>query len=189
MTMQHDPELRMIKLAFLEAIERGDTPAAWIGRYPQHALALTDLALAASSTEDEPSAALVSRAADFTRTALAAHLAPQPVSLGERVKALGLTMRAVAAQVRLSSDVLVKLDRRVVPVETVPVRLLDQLGQVLGCTADALRLGLGGAMPQTTGAMYHAKAPPTVGQQSFADAVRTSVTLAKADREYWLEQA
>ena len=187
-----DGELRGVKLAFLDALEQGEAPADWLRRYPQHAATLTDLALAATIPAADPPASAVARAAACARAALAAHTVPGVVdepALGERVKALGLNMRDVAARVRLTSEILFKLDRRIIPVDTVPARLLNELGAVLGCTADALRAGLVGGGPQTAGAMYHAKQAPTVGQQAFADAVRASLNLSAEDRAYWLDQA
>ena len=187
-----DGELRGVKLAFLDALEQGEAPADWLRRYPQYAATLTDLALAATIPAADPPASAVARAAACARAALAAHTAPGVVAepaLGERVKALGLNMRDVAARVRLTSEILFKLDRRIIPVDTVPARLLNELGAVLGCTADALRAGLGGAGPQTAGAMYHAKQAPAVGQQAFADAVRASLNLSAEDRAYWLDEA
>ena len=195
MSMQNDPaqdgDVRLLKLAFLDALEGGEAPAAWLRRYPQHAATLIDLALAVRSTADDPPAAAVDRAARFARTALQAQAAPALVAeptLGERVKTLGLNMREVAARVRLTSEILFKIDRRIIPVETVPARLLGDLGTILGCTADALRAGLGGTGPQTAGAMYHAKQAPTVGQQDFAAAVHASLNLSAADRAYWLDE-
>jgi hypothetical protein len=195
-----DGELRGVKLAFLDALEQGEAPADWLRRYPQHAATLTDLALAATTPATDLPASAVARAAALARAALHAQATVSPQSairnpqsaepaLGERVKALGLNMRDVAARVRLTSEILFKLDRRIIPVDTVPARLLNELGAVLGCTADALRAGLGGAGPQTAGAMYHAKQAPAVGQQAFADAVRASLNLSAEDRAYWLDQA
>jgi hypothetical protein len=180
-----------LKLAFLDALEQGEAPADWLRRYPQHAATLTDLALAATTPADDPPAAAVARAAQFARAALHMQAAPVAVAeptLGERVKGLGLNMREVAARVRLTSEILFKLDRRIIPVDTVPARLLNELGAVLGCTADALRAGLGGVGPHTAGAMYHAHQPPTVGQQSFADAVRACLNLSAEDQAYWLDE-
>lgn len=195
MSMHNDPapdiDLRGLKLAFLDALEQGANPADWLRRYPQHATALTDLALAATTPDADPPASMVARATRIARAAWQAQPGPgtgiEP-SLGERVKALGLNMRDVAARVRLTSEILFKLDRRIIPVETVPARLLNELGAVLDCTADALRAGLGGRGPQTAGAMYHAHQPPEVGRQSFADAVRASLNLSADDQAYWLQQ-
>jgi hypothetical protein len=193
MTTPNNPtdtnDLRAVQIAFLEALEQGEPPAAWLRRYPQYAQTLTDLALTVAAPATDPTPADIAHAEGILRSALQARTLAQPAPrLAERVKARGLSMREVAARVRLTSDILFKIDRRVIPVDTVPARLLDQLGQVLGCTADALRAGLAGSAPPTAGAMYHAKQAPTVGQQPFADAVRTSVALPAADRAYWLDE-
>jgi hypothetical protein len=182
-----ETDLRGIKLAFLEALEQGEAPASWIRQYPQYARALTDLALAATAPADPPEAT-ITRAATFLRATLPTTPLAQAVTFGERVKQAGLSMRDVATRVRLNTEILFKLDRRIIPVETVPTRLLDQLATMLGCSPEALRAGLAGNGPQTAGAMYHAKQPPAVGQQPFAEAVRASLTIAPADRAYWLDE-
>src|SRR5438045_1161121 len=109
-----ETDLRAIKLAFLDAIEQGEAPAPWLRRYPQHARILTDLALATIPAA-EPTEAEVVQATAILRQTLTQHLArnTQPVHLGERVKALGLKMGEVAARVRLTGDILFKLDLRI----------------------------------------------------------------------------
>jgi hypothetical protein len=184
-----DTDLRAIQVAFLAALEQGEAPAVWLRRYPQHARALTDLALTATVPVPEPTEAEVDHTAGILRNALTQYAlrSTSPVRLRERVKALGLKMADVAAQVRLTSDILFKIDRRTIPVETVPARLLDQLAGLLDCSAAALRAGLAGGAAQPA-PMYHSKEAPTPGRQSFADAVRTSVSLGETDRAYWLDE-
>src|SRR5690349_3753136 len=100
MSMHNDPapdiDLRGLKLAFLDALEQGVNPADWLRRYPQHATALTDLALAATTPGGDPPASIVARAAQIARAAWQAQSGPvagaEP-TLGDRVKALGLNMR------------------------------------------------------------------------------------------------
>ena len=59
MTPSHGPEtpsttLRELKLAFISARERGEPLDSWIGRYPQHARMLIDLAAALATTPEQP---------------------------------------------------------------------------------------------------------------------------------------
>lgn len=185
-------DLRTLKLAFLEALEQGESPAPWFAAYPEHAAILADLAVAAALPDKPPPAAEVAATEAIMRRTLRAHLdqtdRAEP-GLAARVARQRLTWPAIAAQVRLPTEILIKIDRRVIPVDTVPARLLHQLAALLDCTAEALRAGLTGAGPQTAGAMYHATRPPTVRQQAFAAAVQASLNISAADRAYWLSDA
>ena len=183
-----EASLREVQVAFLAALEQGEPPTVWLHRYPQHAAQLIDLAQArASEARSRPSPAAVAAIAVLARRTHAA-VAPGPVlSLNERAKGAGLTLRTLAARVGLSSDILVKIDRRVVRPETVPGSLLRELAAALGCSAAALRAGLAGGGPVTAGALYHARQAPQVGQQTFAEAVAASVTLAPEARARWLQ--
>jgi hypothetical protein len=194
MNQQHrDPQaadtLRHVQFAFLDALDRGERPDTWLQRYPQYAAALVDLAQARDleAALPPPSAAAVAAVAAIARRTLGATTGPA-LSLSERARQAGLSIRDLAARVGLTSDILFKIDRRVVRPETVPGALVRDLAAALDCTATALRAGLTGG-PVTVGALYHAKQAPQVGQQTFAEAVAASVALPPADRQRWLEAA
>jgi hypothetical protein len=85
--MMHENELprdrreRELKLAFIRAYQCGEPPAAWIGRYPQAARALTDLALALETARrvPAPTPGELGRAAGWLRRALwLARASPRP---------------------------------------------------------------------------------------------------------------
>ena len=185
-------DLRTLKLAFLEALEQGESPAPWFAAYPEHAAILADLAVATALPDQPPPAAEVAAAEAIMRQTLRAHLdhtdRTEP-GIAARLARQRLTWPAIAAQVRLPPEILIKIDRRVIPVDTVPACLLHQLADLLDCTVAALCAGLVGAGPQTAGTMYHATRPPTVRQQGFAAAVQASVNISAADRAYWLAEA
>ena len=183
--------LREAQLGLLAALERGEGAAPSLRRYPQHAAALIDLALARAGEDaaPEPDAAQVAATAAIARRALAQVAAPAPVGLAERANRAGLSLRELASRVGLTSDILFKIDRRVVRAETVPAALLRELGRALDCTAEAVRAGLTGGAPVTAGALYHAASAPQVGQQTFAEAVAGSVTLDAESRARWLAAA
>jgi hypothetical protein len=194
MNQQHrDPQaadtLRHVQFAFLDALDRGERPDTWLQRYPQYAAALVDLAQARDleAALPPPSAAAVAAVAAIARHTLGATTGPA-LSLSERARQAGLSIRDLAARVGLTSDILFKIDRRVVRPETVPGALVRDLATALDCTATALRAGLTGG-PVTVGALYHAKQAPQVGQQTFAEAVAASVALPPADQQRWLEAA
>jgi hypothetical protein len=189
----HDPQatdnLRHVQLAFLEALDHGEQPDGWLRRYPQHAAVLIDLAQARDleAALPPPTTDELAAVAAIARRTLAATIGA-PLSLSERARLVGLSIRDLAARVGLTSDILFKIDRRVVRPETVPAALVRDLAAALDCTATALRAGLTGG-PVTAGALYHAKQAPQVGQQTFAEAVAASVALAPAARQRWLEAA
>src|SRR5690349_10492028 len=182
---------RELQLAFLDALERGERPDSWLRRYPQHAATLIDLAQARALEEAaaEPNPADVAAVVAIARRTLAAALPAPVLTLSERASRAGLTLRALAARVGLSSDILVKMDRRVVRPETVPGALVRELATALNSTAAVIRAGLAGSGPVTAGALYHARQAPQVGQQSFAEAVESSVALAPEARARWLALA
>ncbi|HUS14994.1 MAG TPA: hypothetical protein VM536_08270 [Chloroflexia bacterium] len=180
-----------VKLAFLDALERGERPDGWLQRYPQHAAALLDLAQARDleAAAPQPSAAEVAAIATIARRTLATAQGTPVLTLSERARQAGLSLRELAGRVGISSDVLVKIDRCVVRPETVPAALLRELAALLDCTAAAVRAGLGGAGPVTAGAYYHAAQAPQVSQQTFAEAVAASVALDPEARARWLALA
>lgn len=182
------PDLRALQVAFLDALERGEPASSWIAAYPEHAALLAELAEAAAPTDDPPPADQLAATEAIMRQTLQAHLHPPRANpgLAGHLARRGLDFPAVAARLRLPPEILFKIDRRVIPVHTVPAPLLAQLAELLDCTVEVLRAGLAGSRPQTAGAWYHARRPPEVGQQSFADAVQASVAISPADRSYWL---
>jgi hypothetical protein len=183
------PDLRRLKLAFLAALERGESPRPWLAAYPAYAGILADLAVASAAPSTPAPPAEVDAAAAILRATLQAHLtgmgAREP-GLAARIAARGLRLPAVAAHVRLPPEILFKIDRRIIPLDTIPSRLLHALAALLECPIAALCASLAGSGPRTAGALYHATRPPAVRQQPFAEAVRTSLTIDPADQAYWL---
>ena len=189
-------DLEMIELAFAEAHARGEPLAAWIKRYPHHAARLIDLAIALDATaqpvevaEDE-----VARIGSAMRSAVAAlrqaavSEATVGVGLLARAKALGLRASDLAQRVNLSADLVLKLDRGFVRLETVPRRLFEQLAGALRTTADSLVSGLPRTPVATAGLAFNAKEKPQEAQQqSFAEALTQSTSLPSAARATWLE--
>lgn len=108
------------------------------------------------------------------------------LGLVARSRASGITIPQLARRTRLKSDILFKLDRGVLQLETVPKRLLAQLAEALVCPVDALTASLP-TSPMTVTAMYYAdQAPDVARQQSFAEALAQSDELPEDDRLHWL---
>lgn len=188
-------EAGAIELAFIAARARGESLAAWLERYPQHARALIDLdsALDADDRAPEPEAEAVAVAVTALRAALARVAgppAPTPApGLIARGRALGLGIPQLARRLRLASDLVIKLDRGVFPPATIPRRLCDQLAAVLQYPRATVEAALT-RQPVVQAALYYAKrAPEAPRQQSFLDALKQSQDLTPEDRAFWLAAA
>lgn len=188
-----DDQLRQIEIEFMAAYEGGADIAQWIARYPEHAVVLTDLAIALDmdavetldrTDEDELAiaAAVLRRARDEV---LGTPPSPSSPGLVARARALNLTVPQLAREIHLASDILFKLDQGLIWLDTVPNRLLLMIAAALKWPVSALPGSLVGVQPVP--ALYHAKQKPKVGQaQSFVEALAQSDALTQQDRETWL---
>lgn len=188
-----DAALREAKRQIIEAYVRGEELAAGFARFPQYARDLAAL-VAALDTEKRlppPSDGEVERTATVLRDALARTIPPGgPVPrLHERAQASGVTMPHLAAGLELPVEVLFKLDRGYLRLETVPRLLLESLAAALRCSYEALRASL----PETPAgqqalAFYTTEQPRPVVQESFQQAIRRSVGISEAARKRWLAE-
>ena len=185
-------DIQEVEQAFIVAREQGESLAVWLERYPQHAIALIDLASALDAYDNAPAPDPQSVVATtkMLRTALAqvaGPLTPTPApGLIARGRGLGMNIPQFARRLHLSSDILIKLDRGVLLSATTPRRLREQLATVLQCTQEAVDAAL---RPQPTGreAFFYAKqAPEAPRQQPFTEALEQSQDIAPDDREFWL---
>ena len=183
-------DLRTIELAFLAARERGEPLAPWLERYPEHRERLIDLAQLVDPTisDTEPTAEAVTAMAAILRRALDQALPPAAAPrLVERARGLGIAVPHLAQHLRLSADIVYKLDRGFIQAETVPRRLLNELAAALEWPVEQLAASLQRARPATQAAMYHARTAPQAAQtQSFAEALAQATTLGAEDRAHWL---
>lgn len=187
-------DLPAIEVAFAQALERGESLAEWIHQYPQHAIELTDLAIALVSTgEDErASEAEIESVSGMMHQAARQVLAtpPQPPSPGAiaRAQSLGMDVMKMTREVRLSADVLYQIDRGLVNLSTLPTGLVRQFSAVLKLPLDSLPDGL--ARPQASpGLFYTQDKPQAKSQISFAEALEDSEDLQAEDRDMWLAAA
>ncbi len=185
-------DVQEIEQAFIMAREQGESLAAWLERYPQHAVALIDLASALDAYDNAPApdAQAVVAMTKMLRTALAqvaGPLTPTPVpGLVAQGRKLGLSVPQFARHLHLTNDILVKLDQGVLQMATIPRSLFAQLATVLQSTQETIEASLR-QQPTAQGAFFYAKqAPDAPQQQSFVDALGQSQDLSPADREYWL---
>lgn len=186
-------ELRQIELEFMAAYERGEIITDWIERYPQHAIALTDLAIAlelnSPDASDEPDAESLAAAAAALRRAHDEVVGPSPSpsspGLVARARSLGLTVSQLAGELQLANDILFKLDRGLIWPDTVPKRLMTMVAAALKWPTASLPERLIASQPAM--ALYHAKQKPKLGEpQSFAEALAQSDVIADEDRATWL---
>lgn len=101
----------------------------------------------------------------------------------------GIKPPELARQVGLSSDLMMKLDRRAFRLPGLPRELLNRLGQVLDVSLGQLQAYLGGT--QIAGVALHLNQdkPGEAQAQDFAHAVRQSEGLDTAQKAFWLAQA
>jgi hypothetical protein len=197
-----DEARRELEERFLDAYLRGEPLAAWLARYPQHGERLAELALAVDAQARLPTAPPDEVA--FARSALLRALeevplpAPAPVGpvpeaapgLAERAQTLGLGLPQLARQLRLTPDLLFKLDRGYIRLDTVPRRFLAYVAAVLHTTVDGLLAGLpGGPAPATTVGYYTRERPQEAQQQTFLEALEHARGLPAAERDRWVAAA
>jgi hypothetical protein len=198
-----DEARRELEERFLDAYLRGEPLAAWLARYPQHAAQLAELALAVDSQAHLPAAApddvaaarsALLRALEEVPLPALAPVGPVPAEaapgLAERAQALGLALPQLARQLRLTPDLLFKLDRGYIRLDTVPRRFLAHVAAVLHTTADGLLAGLpGGPAPATAVGYYTQDRPREAQQQSFVEALEHARSLPAAERDRWVAAA
>jgi hypothetical protein len=172
-----------------------------IARHPEYAVALADYALYFRTMEAalpplEANTAPAAALAPAAQRAFGRMAATPPAIAGilATARQVGMDAAALAARIRLSADVLAKLDSGAIDPATVPALLIDRLVQTLQCGRAAIRAYLQGvsgasAAPAAGGALHARERPvaPGYGQESFAQAVRTSVLLSAEERAEWLQ--
>jgi len=190
---ESDDELRRIEIKFMAAYERGEAITDWIERYPEHALALTDLAIALDlngvDTPEQSSEEGLAAAAAALRRARDEVVSPPPSpsspGLVARARSLGLSVPQLAREIRLASDILFKLDQGLIWLDTVPKRLLTLIAAALKLPVVSLPGSLVSSQPVP--ALYHAQHKPKVGEpQSFVEALAQSGAITDEDRAAWL---
>jgi len=185
-------EPREVEVAFMDAHARGESVTVWLDRYPQHARALIDLAMALDAAErprtvEQGDIVAAASALRATFQEVTGFPLSQPApGLVARVRAHGLRLSELAQRLRLPTAILVKIDQGYVRIETIPQRLIAQLAATLDCASDAILKGLPAA-PRTANAHYYAsRAPDPARQESFADALAEADSMDEADRQTWL---
>ena len=100
---------------------------------------------------------------------------------------LGMDLAELGQHLRLSSEILHKLDLRLLRVSTLPERLFDMLADSLIVPVEHIRayFALPPAIP--AGIRFHAASgEPSVVLESFEDALLDEDDISDDDRAYWL---
>ncbi len=178
--------------------------AEWIARYPQYERELVEFTVAWIQSIHLPVAdSLESDRGKGVRIGLEAarrvYAEPKhegaPMATGRRPlvsllqegKLLGFSVDQLAGRLHLSVALLRKLENRLFRLETIPLRLIEQVAEALqrGVREISAYLALAPLVPSRVRLKARQRpAPPR--QESFQDAVRADDTLGEEQRMYWL---
>lgn len=203
---EREVEIDRITAQYAEDYRGGRAPRLeeYLRRYPHYTRELTEFALYFHTVGIDAVAPAEAPAAELSpaaRTALtrirerneaAAALAASTVSapaiegLVKRGVTVGYSPKTLAESVGLTTDLLAKLEARVIAVASIPPTLVTRLADALKVAPGAVATYLGAARPGQAGAFYYADQPPTQQQESFLDAVRASDLSPERKRE-WAE--
>jgi hypothetical protein len=169
----------------------------WLAAYPEHIDDITDyiaehclLQVSAPPSPEEKAA--FSAAAQRALQAAGYADAPPFESLLKRASSLGLSPAALAKRLGIGLSVLAKLEKRLVEVSTIPVRLIEALGQTLQETQSAIAAYL--ALPPYTPETLRARAltlqEHTLREdqrQDFRTAVLSASDMTEEQRKQWTD--
>lgn len=100
----------------------------------------------------------------------------------------GIKPPELARQVGLSSDIMMKLDRKAFRLASLPTELLNRLAKVLEVSLGQLSLYLGGSQLAASAQHFNLDKPEAARQQDFAQAVRESEGLNPQQKAFWLQE-
>ncbi len=191
-------EIDRITAEYADEWRAGRSPRVedYVGRYPNYATEISEFALYFHSIAfdlPEPDAVPAAQLSPAATNALAqiglaraaAPAAPTPIEgLVKQGAAVGFTPRKLAEAVRLSTDLLGKLEARAIDVATIPPTLVRRLAETLNVTTEAVAAYLGAAGPAQAGAFFYADQAPAQRQEAFLDAVQGSTLGPELKREW-----
>lgn len=94
----------------------------------------------------------------------------------------------LAKQVGLSSDLMMKVEKRVFEPESLPTELLNKLGAILGVTFAQLNHYFSTSPMQSGVQHFNLDKPEALTQQDFKQAIRDSRTLTAEQKAFWLQE-
>jgi hypothetical protein len=182
-------EIDRITAEYADAWRAGRSPRVedYVGRYPDYATEISECALYFHSIAfdlPEPQAVPAAQLSPAAEKALAQIRTPAIEGLVKQGAAIGLAPRKLAEAVKLSMDLLGKLEARAIDVATIPPTLVRRLAETLKVAPGAVAAYLGAAGPAQAGAFFYADQAPTQRQESFLDAVQGSTLGPELKREW-----
>lgn len=198
--MERQYEIDRITFQYVEEHRAGRAPRIedYMRRYPDYAHELREFALyyhiagidiaaqdALPEADLSPAAQRALAQIREERAPTAAPVTPIAGLVKEGSKA-GYSPKGLAEAVRLTTDVLAKLEAHAIDAATIPTTLIERLSAALRVTPAAVAAYLGGSGPAQAGAFYYADKSPEQRQESFLDAVRQSA-LAPEMKQEWTE--
>lgn len=197
-------QIDVITFRYAEEHRAGRAPRVeeYAARYPEYAAELTEFALYfhaiggdLPAADAAPAAALSPAAAAALARIQASHAdqgapsAPALDGLVAQAARVGLAPRTLAEAVRLSTELLARLEAHSIDAATIPGTLVRRLASALKVAPDVVSAYLGATGPAAVGAFYYAdQAPERSPQQSFLEAVQASALAPDLKRE-WAEIA
>lgn len=193
-------EIDRITAQFVDDYRSGLAPRieTYLQRYPEYASELLEFAVYFHTIGFDAEASEVSPASELSPAAqramqiiqsrsAPATATPTAQSIEGLVKQgtkAGYSARKLAGAVGLTTEVLGKLEARVIAVATIPPTLVARLASTLQVMPEAVAAYLGATSPGQAGAFYYADQPPAQQQESFLDAVHAS-TLSPELKQEW----
>lgn len=195
MRMTKEERRMQIELEYMERFERGDAPSLeeLVETYPDMREELVEFVLNYVSVEEsedgaeEPSEEAI-RAAEAAREGVLERILAEPESLVEARRVRGEKLETLAEALNLPKDVLRALEKGAIVAESVPAKLFDRLGKVLGLIPERICDLVEGAGGRLTTVYNRAQgAPKGKGRRmTFEEALRESPDLDKGHIRDWL---
>ncbi len=196
--MSKEERLREIEMKYMERFERGEAPTLeeLIEYYPDLSEELTDFVLDFITLEKAAERAELSENEVVDATTVqerAIEKALKPVGSFQELRALAdKNLGTLAKAVHLPMSVLDGLERSMIVLESVPVKLFERLGRSLGRAPAEIRSLLQNQGRQLRAVHWRADEAPKSGKRkkvSFEEALRKSEEFDEEYRRDWLSEA
>ena len=171
----------------------------WTHRYPHYAAELTDFTASWSVSAELTRATLVDQEERLVQKGMQAlqtilrreagtHAQAPVASLLEEGRARGISVQSLAEHAGISVPLVLKLDRRLIDIKSIPAEVVEKVAQALGREMGAIMAYLQRAPRFSAGVSYRADEAPSLSSQreTFFDAVRNDLYLEARHSVAWL---
>lgn len=182
-----------------------ETLKEWIRSYPQYERELIDLTVALINLQSRPSVdiskeeedILIQRGISVVERIMQDNPIhpPEKVSSSSPIQSLvkeashrGLSLDQFSERIYLTPSLLVKIDRRLIRFNTIPIQLLEVIATTLDQNIITIvkYFNLQSTIPQ--GIRFKAKTKPNISLQvNFFEEIRKDPTISIDSRQYWLK--